>query len=85
FRSPVAAQLLGGDGVIRGKDALLAYWAEGLRRQTAGPFARRRQQGAGVLSHCWVSSATAAASDRSARTATARSTASRTSSSARRR
>ncbi|MGW1894713.1 nuclear transport factor 2 family protein [Streptomyces sp. NPDC002004] len=32
FRSPVAAQLLGGDGVIRGKDALRAYWAEGLRR-----------------------------------------------------
>jgi hypothetical protein len=32
FRSPVAAQLLGGDGVIRGKNALYAYWAEGLRR-----------------------------------------------------
>jgi hypothetical protein len=32
FRSPMAAQLLGGDGVIRGKDALRAYWAEGLRR-----------------------------------------------------
>ncbi|MFJ3644249.1 nuclear transport factor 2 family protein [Streptomyces sp. NPDC090108] len=32
FRSPVAAQLLGGDGVIRGKEALRAYWAEGLRR-----------------------------------------------------
>ncbi|MFA3835539.1 hypothetical protein [Streptomyces aureus] len=32
FRSPVAAQLLGNDGVIRGKDALRAYWAEGLRR-----------------------------------------------------
>ena len=32
FRSPVAIQLLGGDGVIRGKDALRAYWAEGLRR-----------------------------------------------------
>ena len=32
FRSPVAAQLLGGDGVIRGKDALRAYWTEGLRR-----------------------------------------------------
>lgn len=31
FRSPVAVQLLGGDGVIRGKDALRAYWAEGLR------------------------------------------------------
>lgn len=32
FRSPVAVQLLGGDGVIRGKEALRAYWAEGLRR-----------------------------------------------------
>jgi hypothetical protein len=32
FRSPVAAQLVGSDGVIRGKDALRAYWAEGLRR-----------------------------------------------------
>ncbi|WP_372346159.1 nuclear transport factor 2 family protein [Streptomyces sp. KL116D] len=32
FRSPVAAQLLGGDGVIRGKDGLRAYWTEGLRR-----------------------------------------------------
>lgn len=32
FRSPVAAQLLGGDGVMRGKDALRAYWTEGLRR-----------------------------------------------------
>ncbi|MFE2991707.1 nuclear transport factor 2 family protein [Streptomyces sp. NPDC059262] len=32
FRSPVAAQLLGSDGVIRGKDALRAYWTEGLRR-----------------------------------------------------
>ncbi|MFJ4429048.1 nuclear transport factor 2 family protein [Streptomyces bobili] len=32
FRSPVAAQLLGGDGIIRGKDALRSYWAEGLRR-----------------------------------------------------
>ncbi|RFC77891.1 nuclear transport factor 2 family protein [Streptomyces sp. AcE210] len=32
FRSPVAAQLLGNDGVIRGKDELRAYWAEGLRR-----------------------------------------------------
>ncbi len=32
FRSPVAAQLLGGDGIIRGKAALRAYWAEGLRR-----------------------------------------------------
>ncbi|MYT73557.1 MULTISPECIES: nuclear transport factor 2 family protein [unclassified Streptomyces] len=32
FRSPVAAQLLGGDGVMRGKGALRAYWEEGLRR-----------------------------------------------------
>lgn len=32
FRSPVAVQVLGGDGVIRGKAALRAYWAEGLRR-----------------------------------------------------
>jgi hypothetical protein len=32
FRSPVAVHLLAGDGVIRGKDALRAYWAEGLRR-----------------------------------------------------
>lgn len=32
FRSPVAAQLLGGDGIIRGKEALRAYWSEGLRR-----------------------------------------------------
>ncbi|MGI5473187.1 nuclear transport factor 2 family protein [Streptomyces sp. CA-132043] len=32
FHSPVAAQLLGGDGIIRGKKALRAYWTEGLRR-----------------------------------------------------
>ncbi|MFD2468408.1 nuclear transport factor 2 family protein [Amycolatopsis silviterrae] len=32
FRSPVAVQVLGGDGVIKGKAALRAYWAEGLRR-----------------------------------------------------
>ena len=32
FTSPVAAQLLGWDGVIRGREALRAYWAEGLRR-----------------------------------------------------
>lgn len=32
FTSPVAAQLLeDSDGVIRGKDALRAYWTEGLR------------------------------------------------------
>ena len=33
FTSPVALQLLAdSDGVIRGKDALRAYWTEGLRR-----------------------------------------------------
>ncbi len=32
FTSPVAARLLGGDGIIRGKDALRAYWTEGLAR-----------------------------------------------------
>lgn len=32
FRSPVAVQLMGGDGVIRGQEALRGYWAEGLRR-----------------------------------------------------
>jgi hypothetical protein len=33
FTSPVAAALIDGcDGVVRGKDALRAYWAEGLRR-----------------------------------------------------
>ena len=33
FTSPVAAQLIeGSDGVVRGKAALRAYWAEGLRR-----------------------------------------------------
>jgi len=33
FTSPIAAQLLdGSDGVIRGKEALRAYWTEGLRR-----------------------------------------------------
>jgi len=32
FRSPVAAQLIGGDGVVRGREALRAYWAEGLLR-----------------------------------------------------
>jgi ketosteroid isomerase-like protein len=33
FTSPAAAQLIGGsDGVLRGKAALRAYWAEGLRR-----------------------------------------------------
>jgi hypothetical protein len=33
FSSPMAAQLLeGSDGTVRGKAALRAYWAEGLRR-----------------------------------------------------
>ena len=32
FSSPIAAQLLGGDGVLRGKPALRAYWEVGLRR-----------------------------------------------------
>ena len=32
FTSPVAARLLGGDGVLRGKAALRHYWTEGLRR-----------------------------------------------------
>ena len=33
FTSPVAGRLIeGGDGVVRGKAALRAYWAEGLRR-----------------------------------------------------
>ncbi|GAA1984762.1 nuclear transport factor 2 family protein [Catenulispora subtropica] len=33
FASPVAVQLLpDSDGVVRGKEALRAYWAEGLRR-----------------------------------------------------
>ncbi|WP_283136542.1 nuclear transport factor 2 family protein [Rhizohabitans arisaemae] len=32
FRSPIAARLIAGsDGTIRGKEALRAYWAEGLR------------------------------------------------------
>jgi ketosteroid isomerase-like protein len=30
FSSPVAAQLLDGDGVIRGRDALRAYWSRAL-------------------------------------------------------
>src|SRR5215472_9684560 len=32
FTSPVAVRLLGGDGVIRGKEALREYWSEGIRR-----------------------------------------------------
>jgi ketosteroid isomerase-like protein len=31
FTSPVAVRLLGGDGVIRGKQALREYWTEGIR------------------------------------------------------
>jgi hypothetical protein len=31
FTSPAAARLLGGDGVVRGKEALRKYWAEGVR------------------------------------------------------
>jgi len=32
FTSPVAARLFGGDGVVRGKEALRHYWTEGIRR-----------------------------------------------------
>jgi hypothetical protein len=31
FTSPVAARLSGGDGVVRGKEALRKYWSEGIR------------------------------------------------------
>jgi hypothetical protein len=31
FTSPVAVRVIGGDGVIRGKEALRAYWSEGVR------------------------------------------------------
>jgi ketosteroid isomerase-like protein len=31
FTSPVAVRLFGGDGVIRGKEALRKYWSEGVR------------------------------------------------------
>jgi hypothetical protein len=31
FTSPVAIRVIGGDGVIRGKEALRAYWSEGVR------------------------------------------------------
>lgn len=31
FTSPVAVRILGGDGVIRGKEALRRYWSEGIR------------------------------------------------------
>jgi hypothetical protein len=32
FTSPIAIQLFGGDGVIRGKEALRNYWTEGIKR-----------------------------------------------------
>jgi hypothetical protein len=32
FTSPVAIQLLGGNGEVRGKEALRHYWIEGIRR-----------------------------------------------------
>lgn len=32
FTSPVAARALGGDGVVRGKDALRAYWTLALQK-----------------------------------------------------
>jgi hypothetical protein len=31
FTSPVAVRVLGGDGVVRGKEALRRYWSEGIR------------------------------------------------------
>jgi ketosteroid isomerase-like protein len=31
FTSPVAVRIFGGDGVIRGKEALRNYWSEGVR------------------------------------------------------
>jgi ketosteroid isomerase-like protein len=31
FTSPVAVRLFGGDGVLRGKQALREYWTEGVR------------------------------------------------------
>jgi hypothetical protein len=31
FTSPVAARLFGGDGIVRGKEALRKYWSEGIR------------------------------------------------------
>ena len=31
FTSPVAIRVLGGDGVIRGKESLRKYWSEGIR------------------------------------------------------
>jgi hypothetical protein len=31
FTSPVAVRIFGGDGMIRGKEALRKYWSEGVR------------------------------------------------------
>jgi len=31
FTSPVAVRVIGGDGVVRGKEALRKYWSEGIR------------------------------------------------------
>ena len=31
FTSPVAMRLFGGDGVMRGKEALRAYWSDGIK------------------------------------------------------
>ena len=31
FTSPVAIRIFGGDGVLRGKEALRKYWSEGVR------------------------------------------------------
>ena len=31
FTSPAAIRIFGGDGVIRGKEALRTYWSEGIR------------------------------------------------------
>lgn len=40
FTSALAARLIeGSDGIVRGKDALRAYWAEGLRRSPGLKFA----------------------------------------------
>lgn len=32
FTSPVAGRILGGDGIVRGKEALRAYWRLGLEK-----------------------------------------------------
>lgn len=41
FTSPLAARLLGGNGIVRGKQALSEYWSEGLRRTPDLHFAVR--------------------------------------------